>query len=168
MRIFPTSLAVILAGVALPLAAHGHQTRDDGPAPDPRQPPQSTIMAEPVAVMLAGFDTDLDGRITRAEAEAGVKRSFDAINVGHADGIGYIQFADWAQRWLGDRNALPSPFETDTNADNRITLAELDAKIMQIFDRLDRNHDGVLDHAELLTLDGVRRSGGGRGPRLRR
>lgn len=128
------------------------------------QQPSTTIMAEPVAVMLSGFDGNGDGRVTRAECEAGVTKSFAALDTDHKGSLGYIAFADWAEQWLGDRNALPSPFETDTDGDNRITLAELQAKIATIFDRLDKNKDGVLVHGELLTLDGARGFGGFGGP----
>lgn len=152
MRILTTALLLIIAA---PVAA-----QDRGTLPPLGQPPSSTIMAEPVAVMLAGFDSDGDGRATRAECIAGIERSFRSIDTSGKGSLGYIDFSDWAERWLGDRNALPSPFETDTDNDNRITLSELQAKIMTIFDRLDRNKDGVLVRSELLTLDGARRFGG--------
>jgi hypothetical protein len=148
------------------------------PAPAPYRPAAATIMAEPVAMMLAGFDADSDGRITRAEADAGVQRSFAAADTTRAGWLGYIAFADWAERWLGDRNAVPSPFEVDRDGDNHITAQELGERMGAIFDRLDRDHDGVLTHAELLTIrattfggrgerEGGEREGGGRNERRR-
>ena len=128
--------------------------------PGPQQPP-ATMVVEPVAMLLATFDADGDGRTTRAELSAGARRTFDAIDAARSGKLGYIAFADWAERWLGDRNALPSPFEVDTDGDDRITLAELDAQLGRVFDRLDRNHDGVLSRPELLT---IRASAGERGP----
>lgn len=92
--------------------------------PGPGQPP-ATMMVEPAAMMIAACDLDGDGRTTAAELHTCVERSFAAIDSGHKGSLGYIEFADWAERWLGDRNALPSPFEVDTDGDNRITLAEL-------------------------------------------
>lgn len=117
----------------------------------PGQPP-ATMVVEPVAMTIAAFDKDGDARVTRAELEAGVRHSFDSIDTGRIGTLGYIGFADWAERWLGDRNALPSPFETDSNGDDRITLPELQAKFAEIFARLDRNNDGALTRAELLTI----------------
>jgi len=105
-----------------------------------------------VAMMIAACDTDGDGRTTAAELHACVERSFAAIDTGHKGSLGYIEFADWAERWLGDRNALPSPFEVDADGDNRITLAEIQVKMAQIFRRLDRDHDGVVTRAECLTI----------------
>ena len=132
------------------------------PAAPPGPPPQppATLVAEPVAVAIGGFDADGDARVTRAEMEAGVRRSFAAIDTGHAGTLGYIGFADWAERYLGNRSALPSPFETDANGDDRISLAELEAKFAEIFARLDRDRDGVLTRAELLTI----RADAGRAP----
>lgn len=119
--------------------------------PGPGQPP-ATMMVEPAAMMIAACDLDGDGRTTAAELHTCVERSFAAIDTGHKGSLGYIEFADWAERWLGDRNALPSPFEVDTDGDNRITLAELQVKMAQIFRRLDRDHDGVVTRAECLTI----------------
>ena len=122
--------------------------------PGPGQPP-ATMVVEPVAMMIAACDTDGDGRTTAAELHACVERSFAAIDTGHKGSLGYIEFADWAERWLGDRNALPSPFEVDADGDNRITLAEIQVKMAQIFRRLDRDHDGVVTRAECLTIRAV-------------
>lgn len=119
--------------------------------PTPPQPP-ATMVVEPVAMLLATFDADGDGRTTRAEVQAGAKRTFAAIDPSNTGSLGYIAYSDWAERWLGDRNALPSPFEVDADGDNRITLAELDAQLGRTFDRFDRNKDGALTRAELLTI----------------
>ena len=122
------------------------------PAPAaPGQPP-ATFVVEPVGMAIAGFDSDGDGRTSRAELDAGVRRSFAAIDSAQAGAIGYIAFADWAERWLGDRNALPSPFEVDGDGDNRITLAELQAAFARIFARLDVDKDGFVTRKELLTI----------------
>lgn len=131
----------------------------------PGQPP-ATFVVEPVGMAIAGFDADGDGRTSRAELEAGVRRSFAAIDTGNSGAIGYIAFADWAERWLGDRNALPSPFEVDTDGDNRITLTELQAAFARVFARLDVDRDGSLTRKELLTIRAM--AGRQMGPRGKR
>ncbi len=120
------------------------------PAPGER-PAAATLVVEPVGMFLAACDADGDARTTRAEADAAVARSFADIARGAAT-IGYIAYADWAERWLGDRTALPGPFEVDRDGDNRITPGELQARIAAIFQRIDRDRDGVLTRAELLTI----------------
>lgn len=127
------------------------QAAPAAPPGPPAQPP-ATLVAEPVALAIAASDADGDARVTRAELEAGVRRSFATIDTAAAGTLGYIGFADWAERYLGNRSALPSPFETDANGDNRISLAELEAKFAEIFARLDLDKDGVLTRAELLTI----------------
>ena len=118
----------------------------------------ATVVAEPLALVIAAADTDGDARTTRAELAVSLTRSFAAVAKGGKD-IGYIAFADWAKRELGNPSALPSPFEVDRDGDNRITLAELQTRFGLIFDRLDGDTDGALTRAELLT---IRASGPGR------
>ena len=120
-------------------------------------PPPASIVAEPAALLIAGCGHGGEARVTRGELGTCLARSF-----GGAASLGYIDYADWALKWLGDRNALPSPFTLDTDNDNRITLAELQANFAATFARLDADHDGVLTRAELLTIrGGVGGNGGG-------
>ncbi len=169
----PLVPAVLLLA-ALPAAA---QMRDGGrgrgaqasdqPAPDqrPAGAERATIYVEPVGMMIAAFDTDGDGKTTRAELAAGVERSFRAIDTGGRGRLGYIEFADWAERFLGDRNALPSPFAVDRDGDNVITLPELQTAMAHEFARFDADHDGVVTRAELLTIRDAPLGGGRRGER---
>ncbi|WP_254606456.1 hypothetical protein, partial [Sphingomonas bacterium] len=165
----------LLAASAL-LAAQRGPGGDGGPPADDqstqqRAPQQhagderATIMVEPVGMMIAGFDTDGDGRTSRAELAAGVQRTFRSIDTADTGRMGYIEFADWAERWLGDRNALPSPFTVDTNGDNVITPVELQAAVAHIYDRFDEKKDGMVTRAELLTIHDAPGPGGGGGRR---
>ncbi len=121
-------------------------------APVPGPQPPATMVVEPVATMIAACDADADGRTSRAELTACVSRTFAAADGARRGSLGYIDFADWAQRWLGDRNALPSPFSVDADHDDRITLPELQANLGETFTRLDKDKDGFLTRAELLTI----------------
>lgn len=142
------------------------------PSPPPSDPqPRATVIVEPVAMFLASCDADGDGRTTRTEMTACVARTFAVADTAKRGSLGYIDFADWSQRWLGDRNALPSPFSVDADQDNRITLAELEASLGGAFARFDKDKDGALTRAELLTiqtgLPPVERGGKKRGGRGR-
>ena len=123
-----------------------------GKGPPPVGPTPPSLVVEPVAMMIASCDADGDARVSRDELHRCLAKSFASVDTAKTGAIGYIAFADWAEKWLGDRTALPSPFETDADGDNRITLAELDAKFDAVFARLDANKDGVLTRAELLTI----------------
>ena len=140
-------------GMLLAFALFQALTAAPPPAGTP-QPP-ATIFAEPAALFIAACDANGDGRVTQAELAAGVARSYATAEGAATGSIGYIAYADWAQAWLGDRNALPSPFEVDRDGDNRITLPELQARFAQFFARFDRDKDGVLTRAELITIRGA-------------
>ncbi|MGI4731244.1 MAG: EF-hand domain-containing protein [Janthinobacterium lividum] len=169
----PTAILAAVVLLSSPAIAQrgqrgGGAPSGDTPAARPQPPAGSeraTIMAEPVGMLIAGFDTDGDGRTSRAELAAGVTRTFRSIDTADTGRLGYIEFADWAERWLGDRNALPSPFTVDTNADNVITPDELQAAIAHIYDRFDQKKDGMVTRAELLTIHDAPGIGGGGGGR---
>ncbi|AQR74453.1 EF-hand domain-containing protein [Sphingomonas sp. LM7] len=147
MRLF----LLLAAFVATPALAQ--QAPPVVPAvPAARAQPTPTLAAEPVAVMIAAFDRDGDAKVSRAEFEAGLRQSFDSVDTRKTGALGYIAFSDWSERWLGDRNTLPSPFETDRDGDNRITYAELAARFVLLFDRFDTNKDGTITRNELLTV----------------
>ena len=168
----PALVAALLAiGPSRPAAAQ-NDNREPVPLGSTKNAPVSLaappiLVVEPVAMMIATFDTDGDGRVTRDEMRKGVAKSFAAIDTGNTGKLGYIAFSDWAQKWLGDPNALPSAYETDSDSDNQITLAELEAKFDQIFTRLDKDKDGVLTRSELLTIRAFPMGDGGRGKRGR-
>lgn len=165
------SALLILGPIPAPVAAQ-NDNRVPIPLGSKNSPPSAeappVLVVEPVAMMIATFDADGDGTVTRDEMRKGVARSFEAIDTEHRGKLGYIAFADWARKWLGDPNALPSAYETDTDGDNQITLVELENKFDQIFTRLDKDKDGVLTRAELLTIRAFPMGDGQRGKRGKR
>jgi hypothetical protein len=116
--------------------------------PDPYRPAPATIVAEPVALFIAAADRDRDGRTTLAE----LRQTIADITADWGAGVGYIAYSDWAERWLGDRNGIPTPFELDRDGDNRVTVAELTARMDALHARFDTNRDGAVSRAELLTV----------------
>lgn len=111
----------------------------------------ATLVVEPVAMMIATFDRDGDALVDRSEVLGGVRESFLAMDPGGTGRLRYLVFADWAERFLGDRTALPSPFEVDRNQDDSITLDELQDQFSRLFARYDANRDKAISRAELLT-----------------
>lgn len=151
----PILLPSLLLTIALASAAAaqtppppGAETMPETPQPQSDAQRSASIVAEPVALMIAAFDADGDARVTRAEFDAGVAHVFQPAG----GSMGYLDFGDWAKRWLGDANALPSPFELDRNGDNRITREEFAIRFDLYFAHFDANKDGVLDRSELLTI----------------
>lgn len=120
--------------------------------PPPRPQPPATILVEPAAAFLAACDANADALTTRAERDACVAHAFATADGAASGKIGYIAYGDWARRWLGDANALPSPYEVDADGDNRITQAELTRRFTALFDRYDLDKSGTLTRAELVTV----------------
>jgi hypothetical protein len=183
MRYLILAATLLAAAPAAAQSGQEPQRFDMTPKPgkgqqQPLRSEQPMLLAEPVAMMIAAFDRDGDARVTRAEFDAGLRATWDSINPTHADTIGYITYGDWALKWLGDRDALPTAFEVDRDGDSRISYAELADRFALLFDRFDKNKDGVIDRSELLTYrppmtgrgpgggSGSERGGkrGGRGP----
>lgn len=128
----------------------------------------ATLVVEPAAMFIVACDVDHDGGTNRAELDDCVRRSFTTIDTAATGSLGYIAYADWQTRWLGDQGALPSPFEVDRDGDNRITVLELQAQFGKLFSRFDKNGDHVVTRAEALTIrttaaDGKGPIGGQRG-----
>lgn len=122
-----------------------------GPLPATPQTP-ATMVVEPVAMMIAAFDSDGDALVDRSELIAGVKASFEAIDTAKTGRLRYIAFSDWALRYLGDRAALPSPFEVDKNQDDQVSVDELQDHFNRLFARYDRDGSKTISRAELLTF----------------
>ncbi|OAN61619.1 calcium-binding protein [Sphingomonas sp. TDK1] len=149
MRLF---LLLAACTAALPAAAQERSATGPITVNAPGVQPQATVIAEPVALLIAGFDSDGDARVTRAEFDAGLKRSFDSADTGHTGSLGYIAYSDWSLRWMGDRNTLPSPFEMDRDGDNKVSWAEFQDRFALIWVRFDKNKDGVIERSELVTI----------------
>ncbi len=120
------------------------------PLPATPQTP-ATMVVEPVAMFIAACDRDGDARVERYELDACVAASFAAFDPQKTGKLRYIAFGDWALRYLGDRAALPSPYEVDRDNDEAVTLAELQDHFSRLFARYDRDGDHAISRAELLT-----------------
>jgi hypothetical protein len=137
-------LACCLALVATAVAAQRRER--------PYRPSAPTIMATPVALAIAGFDSDGDLQVARPEFDQQVRRSF-AVGDSDGDGaIGLIELSVWAQRTLGNATAVPGPFNFDSNGDDKISFDEFAAEFGRRFAALDVNRDSSLTRAELLTF----------------
>jgi hypothetical protein len=66
--------------------------------------------------------------------------------------LGYLEYSRWAETWLGSQSALPGPFAIDADGDTRLSREEFLAEFRRQFVRLDKNGDGAVSRAELLTV----------------
>lgn len=118
--------------------------------PSPQTP--ATMVVEPVAMFIAACDADGDGTTSSNELDACVARSFAAIDQANAGKLRYLAYADWAARFLGDANALPSPFDVDRDNDGQITLDEMQRQFAKLYTRFDKDGRPGISRAELLTF----------------
>jgi hypothetical protein len=123
-----------------------------GRAPDRVSQVPISEVAEPLALAVAGFDGDHDGRTSRTEYDAAALRSFAGADTNGDGALGYIEYSGWALTWLGSQSALPGPFAIDVDGDSRISREEFSGELGRQFTRLDANADGAISHAELLTI----------------
>lgn len=91
---------------------------------------------------------DKDGKLTRAELEAGLRRDFDAADLNHNGVLEPDEMrAVNQQRWTDDQSAI-SPLQ-DWNGDGVVDFNEFAANARPLFRQYDRNRDGVLTPEEL-------------------
>jgi hypothetical protein len=129
------------------------------PLPATPQVP-ATMLVEPVAMLIATFDgepdggtdEERDGFVERTEIDAGIARTFAASDAARTGKLRYLAYSDWALRWLGDRAALPSPYEVDRDNDDAVSLIELQDHFSRLFARYDTDGDKRISRAELLTF----------------
>ena len=126
------------------------------------------------ALRMVQYDSDKDGRVTRAEVDAGITTQFNAADTssdGKLDAAEILRYNDKRkadrraryEAWKAKAAALgrdpgrpPSDRDTvdnlraaDWNLDGFITADEFGGKIRALAMRADRNGDGVIDAEEL-------------------
>ena len=144
--------------LALLLLLQSAPQEQSGPDITVTAPPQATqqvpatMVVEPAAMFIAACDSDGDARTSRAELTTCIDRAFATADPKNTRQIRYIAYGDWALQWLGDRAALPSPYEVDRDSDNVVTLDELQVHFGRLFSRYDVDRDGEVTRAELLTF----------------
>lgn len=141
---------VMMALGAVPAMAEKRDKRPLDSICDPllQSSRQSTT---PAGLLISGFDTNADARIDRAELKAGTERMFRLADDNRDGQISLIELSQWAATWLGGPSAIPGRFDFDRDQDDRISAAEFAAELTRRFDGFDRDKDGVVDRAELLT-----------------
>jgi Ca2+-binding EF-hand superfamily protein len=90
--------------------------------------------------MFGHLDTNNDGKITLAEAQAGAQARFTELDK-NKDGV--ITTAEL------DGSPHPMMRHADANKDGKITAAELQAQTATWFTRFDKNNDKVITKDEL-------------------
>jgi Ca2+-binding EF-hand superfamily protein len=95
--------------------------------------------------MFERLDTNNDGKVTLAEAQAGAQTRFTALDK-NKDGV-------ISQDELGDGPHFMLK-HADANGDGKVTLAELQGQTTNWFTRFDKNNDKIITKDELQAARG--------------
>jgi hypothetical protein len=140
-------LSVAVIPLALGLAACGGRERPHPDAPGQGRQ-QVRFYMQGDALLLSGFDSDGDLRITRAEITAGEAREFTRADTDRNGSIGPLEFQNWAVAALGPNS--PFRLDFDRNVDNEITTQEFTDEINARADDYDKDKDGVIVRGDLV------------------
>lgn len=146
------TLLALLSAQPGPLPSAPPAAIRPGQVPQRMNPVPISEVAEPLGLAIAGFDADRDASTSRAEYEEALGRTFGAGDRDVSGDLGYLEYSRWAETWLGSQNALPGPFAIDSDGDTRVSREEFLAEFRRQFTRLDKNVDGAVSRAELLTV----------------
>jgi Ca2+-binding EF-hand superfamily protein len=110
-------------------------------------PPAPTDREQNIRLILA-YDANADGKVTRDELEAGLKREFVMAD---RNGDGVLDLpeiqAENARRFAANRTGF-SPL-IDWNRDGKVDFSEFATTMRSLFEDMDRSRNGVLEGAEL-------------------
>jgi hypothetical protein len=143
---------VVLCVCAAPALAQDVDTIDRitgqvSPGGAPRAPDGVKVVA-PGALVYARFDADFDGRITRAEIEAGAAQAFVAADANGDQQITGFEQTDWAARMGNPSDLMANAMTFDIDLDRSVTKAEFAAGLVRIAGQIQPNGD--LTFADLL------------------
>ncbi len=152
----------LLAGSAFLGASFTAIAQEDG-APPPPPPPQKQMgkfgQKGHHGPGLKMFDTNKDGKITKAEIEEHQNKMFIEADT-NKDGFVTAEeisahheakMAEMRKKRMEEQQKRMLA-ELDTNKDGKISQAEFAAKPTPMFDKLDANSDGVVDDVEMKAM----------------
>lgn len=173
------------------LLAAGCASGPPGPPGGPDGPPgagrggqlQESKITRPVALFFTSLDTNDDFIVSKSELDDAIPREFGRADTDQSGVLTGFEMADWCALVLGDKEAQPDLRAMDNDLNYTVTEHEFAVALRHEFNRMDRNQDGFLTRAEMLTDaprmqmgapggqqggapsgGGRRPSGGGRGP----
>lgn len=121
---------------------------------------QEAKIARPIALLFVGLDSNRDLTLDREEFEAAIPREFAGADADQSGLLTGFELVDWGVKMMGGKEAQPDLRAMDNDMNYTVTLHEFTVVLRHEFDRMDRNQDGVLTRAEMLT-DAPRQQMGG-------
>jgi Ca2+-binding EF-hand superfamily protein len=104
---------------------------------------------QPQSMRLARFDENQDGIVTKAELESTLQADFKKEDANQNQVLDPAEARALNERLRTEDGTSPI---FDWNADGKIVYAEFATQWRTLFDRSDRNQDGVVDSSEMSTV----------------
>ncbi|MEM9706371.1 MAG: hypothetical protein AAF850_09885 [Pseudomonadota bacterium] len=128
----------------------------------------NAILAKPIALFFASLDQDVDGQVTQADIEQSTPAVFTRFDRNTDGQLTPIEFANWSETHLGDREALPGFLRFDRDRNDAISLSEFQTTLGLQLDRLDEDKDGAVSVEEMtFRIQRPQRNGDQEGQRRR-
>ena len=144
--------AILLAGLAAGCASDPPGPPGGGPPGGPgRGALQESKITRPVAVLFTGLDTNDDLIVSKDELDSAIPREFFRADIDQSGVLTGFEVADWCALVLGDKEAQPDLRAMDNDMNYTVTPQEFAVALRHEFERMDRNQDGGLSRAEMLT-----------------
>ncbi len=112
------------------------------------QTTMDTPAQKPHGRSFDAMDTNKDGALEKSEAKGRLAKAFDEIDANKDGKITKDELKAGWQTPSADRKARMLA-RIDTDKDGKVSWAESEALAKARFDKVDANHDGFLDTAEL-------------------
>lgn len=119
------ALALALLVAPLVAAAGPQQKRPAGP-------PIGAMLLLPAGLLFVSFDANGDRRMDQAELLAGLDRAFAEADRDVSGALSPLEYADWAEAALGDRDAHPARVAVNPDQDLIVTRAEFRAAFLEL------------------------------------
>lgn len=149
--------SIVAVVAALAISVQGCSMLGGGPS-GPRSAgagAQGDAQRQAESNRLARFDENADGSVQRAEMEDTLKADFKKDDLNNNQALDPIEARALNER-LRDEPGTSPVF--DWNADGRLVYAEFATQWRTMFDRADRNSDGVIDADELKSIGRERKA----------
>ncbi len=97
------------------------------------------------ALLFAGFDTNHDYIIDRAEVDAGITKAFNAADKNKNNVISLVELEAWRVSALGSENATPTTYAFAPNFIRNVQRDTFMAVLRGVAAALDKDEQGELD-----------------------
>ena len=98
--------------------------------------PEGVGLVSPGALVFASFDANHDGKVTKAEIEAGAASAFTIADKNKDGVITGFEQTDWAAAMGGLPDILANPMTFDVDLDNKVSPSEFAAALRRLAGQL--------------------------------